>query len=115
MNLRNIKILYDAGVHVGFGTDSGATPLRIAGFAEHHELLLLTRAGLTPLQAIATATKNAAALLGLGDRGVIAPGRLADLLVVAGNPAVDIADVDRVVSVWHRGKQVAGPLTSFTP
>ena len=35
MNLRNLKTLYDAGVLIGFGTDSGATPLRIAGFAEH--------------------------------------------------------------------------------
>src|SRR6202000_3257177 len=59
-NMKNVKTLFDAGVNVGFGTDSGATPLRIAGFAEHHELKLLTEAGLTPVQAIQTATKNAA-------------------------------------------------------
>jgi imidazolonepropionase-like amidohydrolase len=115
MNEENALTLYQAGIKVGFGTDSGATPLRVAGFAEHHELLLLTQAGLTPLQAIGTATKDAAELLHLKDRGVIEKGRLADLLVVDGNPAVNIADVDRIVAVWHRGKQVAGDLGSFTP
>ena len=106
-NMKNVKALFDAGVNVGFGTDSGATPLRIAGFAEHHELKLLTDAGLTPLQAIQTATKNAAALLHLDDRGVIAPGKLADLLVVDGDPSKDITAVDNIESVWRRGRKVS--------
>jgi imidazolonepropionase-like amidohydrolase len=110
INLKNVKALYDAGVKIGFGTDSGATPLRIAGFAEHRELKLLTDAGLTPLQAIGTATKNAAALLHLEDRGVIAPGKLADLLVVDGDPSRSISDIDQIEAVWRRGKQIAGPL-----
>jgi len=106
-NMKNVKTLFDAGVNIGFGTDSGATPLRIAGFAEHRELLLLTEAGLTPLQAIQTATKNAAALLHLDDRGTIAPGKLADLLIVDGDPSKDISAVDHIESVWRRGKKVA--------
>ena len=106
-NLKNVKTLFDAGVNIGFGTDSGASPLRIPGFAEHHELKLLTDAGLTPLQAIQTATKNAAALLHLDDRGVIAPGKLADLLVVEGDPSKDISAVDQIDSVWRLGKKVA--------
>ena len=106
-NMKNVKTLFDAGVNIGFGTDSGATPLRIAGFAEHRELKLLTDAGLTPLQAIQTATKNSAALLHLDDRGVIAPGKLADLLVVDGDPSKDISAVDNIESVWRRGKKVA--------
>ena len=106
-NMKNVKTLFDAGVNVGFGTDSGATPLRIPGFAEHRELKLLTEAGLTPLQAIQTATKNAAALLHLDDRGVIAPGKLADLLVVDGDPSKDITAVDNIESVWRRGRKVA--------
>ena len=68
---------------------------------------LLTDAGLTPLQAIQTATKNAAAVLHLDDRGVIAPGKLADLLVVDGDPSKDIAAVDNIDSVWRRGRKVA--------
>ena len=115
MNKENLLTLFQAGVQIGFGTDSGATPLRIPGFAEHHELALLVQAGLTPLQAIATATKNAAELLRLKDRGVIEAGKLADLLVVDGSPAQNIADVDRVVEVWHRGKKVADRLSAFSP
>jgi imidazolonepropionase-like amidohydrolase len=106
-NMKNVKALFDAGVNIGFGTDSGASPLRIAGFAEHRELKLLTDAGLTPLQAIQTATKNAATLLHLDDRGVIAPGKLADLLVVDGDPSKDISAVDNIQSVWRRGRKVA--------
>jgi imidazolonepropionase-like amidohydrolase len=115
MNLRNLATLYQAGVRIGFGTDSGATPLRVPGFAEHRELLLLTEAGLTPLQAIGIATRNAAELLELDDRGTVRPGQLADLVIVDGNPAVRIGDVDRIVSVWHRGRQTSGRLDSFQP
>ncbi len=106
-NMKNVKTLFDAGVNIGFGTDSGATPLRIAGFAEHRELKLLTDCGLTPLQAIQTATQNAAALLHLDDRGTIAPGKLADLLLVDGDPSKDITAVDHIDTVWRRGRQVS--------
>jgi imidazolonepropionase-like amidohydrolase len=114
-NMKNIKTLFDAGVKIGFGTDSGATPLRIAGFAEHRELKLLTEAGLTPLQAIQTATKNAAALLHRDDRGVIAVGKLADLLIVDGDPSRNIGDLDNIEGVWRRGKQIAGPINKKHP
>jgi len=70
-------------------------------------LKLLTDAGLTPVQAIETATKNAAALLHLDDRGVVAPGKLADLLIVDGDPSKDITAVDNIDSVWRRGKKVS--------
>ncbi|MBB3173991.1 imidazolonepropionase-like amidohydrolase [Endobacter medicaginis] len=109
MNLRNIKTLHDAGVRIGFGTDSGATPLRVPGVAEHRELALLVQAGLSPMQAIGIATAQAAALLELSDRGVIAPGRRADLLVVHGDPSRDIANVDRIVETWENGARERGP------
>ena len=62
---KNLKLAYDAGVKVGFGTDSGAIPSRIPGFAEHHELEMMVAAGLTPMQAIMCATKTNAELLGI--------------------------------------------------
>ncbi|MCH4091225.1 amidohydrolase family protein [Acetobacter sp.] len=103
MNLQNLKTLYDAGVKIGFGTDSGAMPLRVPGVAEHRELALTVQAGVPALAAIHIATQNAADLLHLSDRGVIAAGRRADLLVVSGNPAVAIGDADRIVETWENG------------
>ena len=71
-------------MRVGFGSDSGVG-LRIPGVAEHLELALMVEAGLTPMQAITTATSNSAALLKLDDRGVLASGKLADLVVLEGD------------------------------
>ncbi|RZM31327.1 MAG: hypothetical protein EOP67_33565, partial [Sphingomonas sp.] len=65
MNLRNLKTLYDAGVKIGFGTDSGASAVRVPGIAEHRELALMVEAGLTPAQAVRVATAAGADLLGL--------------------------------------------------
>jgi imidazolonepropionase-like amidohydrolase len=112
---QNLKRLHDAGVKIGFGTDSGANPLRIPGLAEHRELELMTEAGLAPLEAIHIATGNAAALLGLEDRGALGPGKLADFLVVDGRPDVRIGDIDHIVAVWHRGRKVSGSPLEFRP
>lgn len=110
MNQRNILTLYRSGVHIGFGTDSGATPLRLPGFAEHRELILLVQAGLTPLQAINLATQQAASLLGLQDRGVLAVGKRADLLVIDGAPDRTISDIGLISQVWQRGTPVSDGL-----
>lgn len=75
----------------------------------------MTRAGLTPLEAIRAATHDAAALLGLDDRGVLAPGKLADFIVVDGDPASNIDAVDRIVAVWHRGERVGQGVEKLTP
>jgi imidazolonepropionase-like amidohydrolase len=112
---QNVKTLFDAGVRIGFGTDSGAMPLRVPGWAEHRELQLLVDAGLTPLQAIRLATANAAALLDLHDRGIITSGKLADFLVVDGNPAAQIQDLNKITAVYHRGKLVSNQVQDFTP
>ena len=52
---------------------------------------------------------------GVQDRGEIAPGKLADLLVVDCNPANDITDIDHITAVWHRGKRAAEGIAAFTP
>lgn len=115
MNQRNLKILYDAGVKIGFGTDSGAVPLRVPGLPEHRELQLMVESGLTRLQAIDIATHNAADLLHLTDRGVIAPGMIADLVVINGDPAANIKDIHKIEAVWHRGKAADVTPEAFTP
>ncbi len=115
VNMQNLKRLHEAGVKIGFGTDSGATPLRIPGFAEHRELVLNVQAGLNPLQAITLATGQAAAMLGLSDRGEIVAGKRADLLVVDGDPATDIHAMDRIEAVWQRGRPMASTLEAYAP
>ena len=104
---KNLKLAYDAGVKVGFGTDSGAIPSRIPGFAEHHELEMMVAAGLTPMQAIMCATKTNAELLGIAKTtGTLTVGKQADLIVLDGNPLDDIRNTRKMVSVWHGGREV---------
>jgi imidazolonepropionase-like amidohydrolase len=59
-----------------------------------------------PLEAIRTATLNAAELLGVSDRGVIAPGKLADLIAVRGNPLEDVRVLERIQWVMKGGEVV---------
>jgi imidazolonepropionase-like amidohydrolase len=113
-NQQNLKALQDAGVQIGFGSDSGVG-LRIPGVAEHLELALMVDSRLTPMQAITNATSNAAKLLKLDDRGVLATGKLADLAVLESDPTADIANSRKIHAVWHRGKKAAGPIETFTP
>ena len=93
-------------MRVGFGTDSGAFPTRIPGWAEHHELELMVKAGLTPMQAIVAATRTNAALLHVNDRGTLQPGKRADLLVLEANPLDDIRNTRQIVAIWHAGREV---------
>ena len=104
---KNLKKLFKAGVLVGFGTDSGALPGRIPGFSEHRELELMVGAGLTPMQAITAATGENAKLLHMTDRGTIAVGKRADLLVLDGDPLIDIRNTRKIVAVYHDGRSVA--------
>lgn len=110
MNLKNLKPLYDAGVKIGFGTDSGAVALRVPGIAEHRELALMVQAGLTPMQALTIATRDAAALLGRQDRGLLGAGRRADFTVLGSDPSQNIAATEDIVEVWQSGRIVPGPL-----
>lgn len=104
---QNLKRLFDVGVNVGFGTDSGALPGRIPGFAEHRELELMVQAGLTPMQAITAATGENTKLLHAADRGTIAVGRRADLLILDADPLVDIRNTRKIFAVYHNGRNVA--------
>ena len=103
---QNLKRMFDAGVKVGFGTDSGALPGRIPGFAEHRELELMVEAGLTPMQAITAATGENAKLLHATNRGTIVVGKRADLLVLDADPLADIRNTRKIVAVYHDGRSV---------
>ncbi len=107
MDQENLKLAFDAGVKVGFGTDSGAMPARVPGFAEHQELAMMVQAGLTPMQAIQCATRTNAELLGIDKTtGTLAVGKQADLIVLDGNPLDDIYNTQKIAAVWHGGREV---------
>ena len=100
----NLKLMVAAGVRVGFGTDSGANPVRLPGYAEHREMQLMVEAGLTPLQVLHCATEVNAQLLGIArDTGTLEAGKHADFLLLDGSPAADITNTRRMVSIWHNG------------
>lgn len=115
MNQRNLAAIHQGGGKVGFGADSGANPLRIPGFAEHRELQLICEAGISPQDALKIATSNSAALLKLPDRGTLAAGQLADIVVLDADPSEDVTNIQRINAVWRRGKQTSGPVSDFTP
>jgi len=94
-----------AGVPIAAGSDAG-TPLNPHGSLVP-ELVLMVKHGMTPLQAVRSATTSAADLLGLGATiGRIAPGYIADLIVVAGNPAERIEALDDVRTVFVNGRAI---------
>jgi len=99
------KRLHEAGIRVLCGTDSG-NPGTAHGLSMHGELELLVGAGLTPVEALAAATSVTAGAFGLADRGRIAPGLRADLLLVRGNPAEDITATRDIAGVWKLGHKL---------
>lgn len=107
--------MQEGGVRIALGTDAGA-PGVVIGKAVHMELELLVKSGLSPLEAIITGTRNAAEVIGRGDDlGTIEPGKLADLIAVAGDPLAHISasrEVQLVIKdgtiVLDRGRQQHG-------
>lgn len=98
---------YRAGGRIAMGTDAG-TPFNRHG-ANANELALMVELGITPLDAIRASTSSAAELLELNDRGRIAAGMRADLLIVEGDPLADIstiANLSRHRAVFKDGRQV---------
>ena len=100
-----------AGVRIAMGTDAG-TPFNLHG-GSAAEVRHMVDCGMAPVAAIAAATRDAADLLGLLDEtGAIEVGKSADLLLVAGDPVVDVGVLAQPVAVMARGRWVRGNPTS---
>jgi len=91
-----------AGGRLAAGTDA-ANQMLIPGYSEHREMELLVRAGLTPREALRAATRNAAVLIGVDSLGLLAPGNVADLLILSKDPLADIRNTRAITSVMARG------------
>ena len=106
---RHIEVvnkLHDAGVKLLAGTDT-ASPFNIPGFSLHKELIFLTHAGLTPIEALRTATLNPAIFLGIQDSiGTIEEGKIADIVLLDANPLEDISNTQKINSVVVNGKLI---------
>jgi imidazolonepropionase-like amidohydrolase len=94
-----------AGGVIAAGSDA-ANQLLIPGFSLHEEMALLVEAGLTPLEAITSATRRGAQLLHADSLGVVTPGKVADLVVLNANPARDIAATRNIAWVMTCGRVV---------
>ena len=106
---QSVTVMYRAGVPILAGTDANAVGVPAAishGASLHHELELLVDAGLSPLDALRAATSRPAHYFGLADRGVIEPGRRADLVLIDGNPLRDITATRSVRRIWCGGVEV---------
>jgi imidazolonepropionase-like amidohydrolase len=101
--LQAIGRFHKAGGRLLTGTDAGGTGPSVLGVSLHRELELLVKSGLTPAEALTAATANVADAFRLTDRGRIMPGRRADLLLVRGDPTVDITATRDIVRVWRSG------------
>ncbi|HEX4106365.1 MAG TPA: amidohydrolase family protein, partial [Rhizomicrobium sp.] len=107
--LHNTKRLYDAGVPIALGTDSGM-PGTPHGISTLHEMELLVQAGLPPSAALIAGTANSAKVMGLlADRGTIEKGKRADLVLLKGKPWENIADVEKTDRVFIDGAIAFGP------
>jgi imidazolonepropionase-like amidohydrolase len=105
-----VRALHAAGVDILAGCDVSEPLPGLGGLAHgaslHHELQLLVAAGLTPIEALQAATSTPARRFGLTDRGRIAPGARADLLLVDGDPTIIISDTLSIRAVWRTGIQL---------
>jgi imidazolonepropionase-like amidohydrolase len=108
---KELKAFYDAGGGglITLGTDYPSTGEYLPGFSVHREIFAMRRAGLPAAAVLKIATINSARAIGVGDRlGTIEAGKLADLVVVRGNPLVDITNTHKVQLVIKGG-------TSYDP
>jgi imidazolonepropionase-like amidohydrolase len=104
LELENVRVLNKAGILLLAGTDVGV-PLQVPGISLHVELERLVEAGLTPLEALRTATLNPARVLNMTDSlGTIEAGKLADLVLLDANPLSKIRNTQKIRAVVANGR-----------
>jgi Imidazolonepropionase and related amidohydrolases len=107
---QSVNALYTAGIKILAGTDSNAAPTAPTsipyGVSMFDELMLFVESGMSPTEALRSATAEPANYWGLSDRGEIKPGKRADLLLVEGNPTENISNIRNTKGVWIKGIQV---------
>ena len=104
LELENVRLLNKAGILLLAGTDVGV-PLQVPGISLHVELERLVEAGLTPLEALRTATLNPARVLDMTDSlGTVEAGKLADLVLLDANPLADIRNTQKIRAVVANGR-----------
>src|SRR5262249_30290908 len=100
--------MHRTGVEFLAGTDTSVDNPVLAGFGLHEELALLVESGLTPMQALQTATRNPARYFGkLEQMGTIEPGKAADMVLLDADPLRDIHNTRKVAGVIMRGRYFA--------
>jgi len=102
--LQNLRKVWDAGIPVVMGTDAGNIGT-LHGPSVFREMEIMTQAGLTPLQVLRSATSNGAKTMGM-ERGIgaLAPGKLADMLILDADPLADVTNLSRIHRVIKDGK-----------
>lgn len=104
--LANVRLLARAGIPILAGTDA-SNPGTAHGASLHRELELLVSAGLSPVEALRSATSLPAARFGIPERGLLSPGMRADLLIVEGDPTANILATRKIAAIYKNGRFVA--------
>jgi len=108
--LEVVRMLHQAGVPFVAGTDTPAGVHIFPGFSLHEELQRFVAAGFTPLEALQTATLNPARFFGMETQlGTVEEGKLADLVVLSGNPLEDISNTQKIAGVFVNGRYFSHP------
>lgn len=103
---KNLKKLSDGGVKIAMGTDTGP-PARFQGYFELMELEMMAKAGLTPRQVLASATRDAARCMKLdAELGTLEPNKWADFVALDADPLADISNVRKIAGVYIAGNPV---------
>lgn len=104
--IENLRRFVKAGGQVAIGTDYAGHGCEFELGMPLKEMKLMQQAGMTPMQIILAGTRNAAQVCGLSSHGTLEPGRVADVLVVDGNPLEDLASLKRTYLVIHNGERI---------